>query len=414
MKSNLKLNKLFVLIILSMSSIGFIFIITLSNMYSVNKADLFNKDTWISNPNAYIENTDVVFSNEDLEEIKVTLTEQNLFYYEQLSDEEKKVFNYIYLGIKARKSKIEFENPISIDELTKFVYIIKFDCPELYYLGNSFDYDIKNKKVITYYPDYIISEKKYNKMQEEISSVVSEIKILVKDKTEYDAELIVHNYIVENCVYDIEANNCNNLYGALIEGKANCEGYSSAFMYLLRQIGIEATQVIGEINYNNETIGHSWNLIKINGDYYYTDICWDDLEETPEYSSIDYHYAFFNLTYDEITQTRDISKNIEYLGEIPKTEATKFNYYKKANLYAESLDDVKKIIEERLPSITSSNSPYIVIKCNGKDLYNKLLDNITDIMQETITEYKLPITKCKYAKIDNGNTLIIHSFSYSK
>lgn len=55
-----------------------------------------------------------------------------------------------------------------------------------------------------------------------------------------------------------------------------------------------------------------------------------------------------------------------------------------------------------------------MLKCNSKETYNELLENITNIMQETINEYKLAITKCKYAKIDNGYTLIIHNFSYKK
>ena len=247
-----------------------------------------------------------------------------------------------------------------------------------------------------------------------INKIVEEIKILVEGKTEYEAELIIHNYIVQNCLYTIETTNCNNLYGCLIEGKANCEGYSSAFMYLLRQVGIEATQVIGEINYNNEIIGHSWNLVKIDGEYYYTDVCWNDLENTPEYENIGYHYAFFNITYKEMENHRDTSKNIEYLGTIPEATATKLNYYKKSNLFASSVDDAEKIIEERLPSVISSNDSFLVIKCNGKEVYDKLLENITDIMQKTINENKLAITKCKYAKIQNGYTLIIHSFSYSK
>ena len=251
-------------------------------------------------------------------------------------------------------------------------------------------------------------------MQEEIQDIVDEIKVMVENKTEYEAELIIHNYIVQNCIYTIDTQNCNNLYGCLIEGKANCEGYSSAFMYLLRQVGIEATQVIGEIKYNNETIGHSWNLVKIDGEYYYVDVCWNDLEDTPEYADIDYHYAFFNTTYKEMTGYKNVSKNLEYLGEIPETKATALNYYKKSNLYANSLSEAEKIIKEKLPIAISSNENYFVIKCNGKEVYNELLENITDIMQETINKNKLAITKCKYAKIENGYTLIIHSFGYNK
>ena len=111
---------------------------------------------------------------------------------------------------------------------------------------------------------------------------------------------------------------------------------------------------------------------------------------------------------------RDTSKNIQYLRTIPEATATKLNYYKKSNLFASSVDDAEKIIEERLPSVISSNDSFLVIKCNGKEVYDELLENITDIMQKTINENKLAITKCKYAKIQNGYTLIIHSFSYSK
>lgn len=414
-KNNLKLRNIFLLAIMTMSSLGFILIMLLSNIYMLDKSELFKKETWITNPNdVIIDSSEITFSDQELEDVQISLTKQSLFYYEQLSKEEKDVFDFIYLNIKNRKEKIEFEEPISINFLTKIVYILKFDCPEFYFLGDSFDYDVKGKKAVAYYPEYIISTKKYEKMQKEVDKIVEEIKILVEGKTEYEAELIIHNYIVQNCLYTIETTNCNNLYGCLIEGKANCEGYSSAFMYLLRQVGIEATQVIGEINYNNEIIGHSWNLVKIDGEYYYTDVCWNDLENTPEYENIGYHYAFFNITYKEMENHRDTSKNIEYLGTIPEATATKLNYYKKSNLFASSVDDAEKIIEERLPSVISSNDSFLVIKCNGKEVYDELLENITDIMQKTINENKLAITKCKYAKIQNGYTLIIHSFSYSK
>ena len=232
-KNNLKLRNIFLLAIMTMSSLGFILIMLLSNIYMLDKSELFKKETWITNPNdVIIDSSEITFSDQELEDVQISLTKQSLFYYEQLSKEEKDIFDFIYLNIKNRKEKIEFEEPISINFLTKIVYILKFDCPEFYFLGDSFDYDVKGKKAVAYYPEYIISTKKYEKMQKEVDKIVEEIKILVEGKTEYEAELIIHNYIVQNCLYTIETTNCNNLYGCLIEGKANCEGYSSAFMYL--------------------------------------------------------------------------------------------------------------------------------------------------------------------------------------
>ena len=140
MKNNIKLKNLYLITIMTISSIGFIFIMLFSNFYMIDKSELFNKETWLSNPsNNIIDNSEVTFDNTELENIKVSLTKQGLFYYNQLSDEEKNVFDYIYLNIKNRTKIIEFESPISVNLLTKIVYILKFDCPEYYFLGNSFD-----------------------------------------------------------------------------------------------------------------------------------------------------------------------------------------------------------------------------------------------------------------------------------
>lgn len=396
--------------IITISVISLLIIINKFNILE----NLLDK-TWFSKPStSVVENSEDYFTNEELTNIKVSLNSQNLYYYEQLNDKEKEIFNYIYISIKNRKEAIYFKNPIELNLLTNIVYIIKFDCPEFYFLGNSFDYDIKSKKVTTYYPEYILSEKQYSKMQKEIDQIILEIRDLTANQTEYDAEIIIHNYIAKECEYVIDSQNCNNLYGCLIEKKANCEGYSAAFSYLLRQIGIESTQVIGEVPYEDEMVGHSWNLVKIDGDYYYVDVCWDDLANIPEYNNIDYHFAFFNITYDEITELRNIEKNLTYLGDLPKSTSTTLNYYKKSELYITSLENAEKIIKEKLPITISTNEKFFVLKCNSKETYNELLENITNIMQETINEYKLAITKCKYAKIDNGYTLIIHNFSYKK
>ena len=164
--------------------------------------------TWFSKPStSVVENSEDYFTNEELTNIKVSLNSQNLYYYEQLNDKEKEIFNYIYISIKNRKEAIYFKNPIELNLLTNIVYIIKFDCPEFYFLGNSFDYDIKSKKVTTYYPEYILSEKQYSKMQKEIDQIILEIRDLTANQTEYDAEIIIHNYITKECEYVIDSQN---------------------------------------------------------------------------------------------------------------------------------------------------------------------------------------------------------------
>ena len=70
--------------------------------------------------------------------------------------------------------------------------------------------------------------------------------------TEFEKELAIHDYIVNNCRYDIE-----NLkegttppedytaYGVLVNGMAVCEGYAKAMKLMLDRVNIPSLVVAG-------------------------------------------------------------------------------------------------------------------------------------------------------------------------
>ena len=73
-----------------------------------------------------------------------------------------------------------------------------------------------------------------------------------KNATDYELELYANNYLVDNCVYDEEAvkseeiiGHENDAYGALVEKKAVCEGYSRAFQLLCNRLGVECINISG-------------------------------------------------------------------------------------------------------------------------------------------------------------------------
>lgn len=68
-------------------------------------------------------------------------------------------------------------------------------------------------------------------------------------------------------------------YGALVNGEANCFGYARAFDYLAKKAGLSSLLVAA---YNeNDTIGHAWNMVQVDGIWYQLDATWMDTE-TPE------------------------------------------------------------------------------------------------------------------------------------
>ena len=89
----------------------------------------------------------------------------------------------------------------------------------------------------------------------------------------------VHDWLIDNIEYDtrLEANEPYSIYGALVEGRAVCEGYARSFKYILDELGIPCVLVSGTgTNSNGETESHAWNYVQLNGEWYAIDVTWDD------------------------------------------------------------------------------------------------------------------------------------------
>ena len=97
--------------------------------------------------------------------------------------------------------------------------------------------------------------------------------------TDYNKILQVHDWIIDNLEYEKNATNNNvyNLYGALIEKSAVCEGYAEALKYILDEAGIPCVLVSGTAtNSEGTTERHEWNYVQLYGKWYAIDTTWDD------------------------------------------------------------------------------------------------------------------------------------------
>lgn len=106
--------------------------------------------------------------------------------------------------------------------------------------------------------------------------------------SDYQKELYLHDALVNRITYSYEMAQEQNAYTAIVEGKAVCAGYAHAFQYLLMRAGIESYYVTGIGNGDN----HAWNLVKIDGQWYFADITFDD----PNGDQPSLYYAYFNIT----------------------------------------------------------------------------------------------------------------------
>lgn len=93
--------------------------------------------------------------------------------------------------------------------------------------------------------------------------------------SDLDKALFLHDYLVSNVAYSMDggtadAYDCYNTVGALLNGKAVCQGYAVAYCQLLEQAGIESAVVSSTAN------NHAWNMVKLDGVWYQADCTWDD------------------------------------------------------------------------------------------------------------------------------------------
>ena len=122
---------------------------------------------------------------------------------------------------------------------------------------------------------FIETKEQYLSMLAECEAKAAELlKGIAGNDSLSDAEkvLLIHDRLAVNCNYKNDAAVVERytMYGALVRGVAVCDGYSRAYAYLLRRVGIET------INCSSDKLNHAWNLVKIDGTYYHVDVTWDD------------------------------------------------------------------------------------------------------------------------------------------
>ena len=99
----------------------------------------------------------------------------------------------------------------------------------------------------------------------------------INGKSDYEKILAIYSYICKNVDYELnyeqltpgtkEHNDIYSAYGALVNNKAVCEGYATAMYRLLLEAGIDNRIEVSD--------DHAWNIVKLDGKYYYLDSTWD-------------------------------------------------------------------------------------------------------------------------------------------
>lgn len=132
---------------------------------------------------------------------------------------------------------------------------------------------------------------------------------------------LIRNYVIARIEYERIAEEKNDddysAYGALVEGKSVCAGYSRAFCLLMRMSGYKCWIVAGTAppDSKGKRTGHSWNAYRINGKLYFTDCTWADggLEQKDRYNGMMYTFEEMEqMGYEFFLSEEDVEKLCKY------------------------------------------------------------------------------------------------------
>lgn len=219
--------------------------------------------------------------------------------------------------VENREKKVDLsDEKILASQFYTLYYAYYYDHPQHFWFdymgyglmdGGSGVYD-----TISYFcPVYWIEGKE---LDEAISKWETSVEELIsgidESMSEYQREKIIYDRLKDKITYDGssgvsgESGHAWSGYAGIVEGKATCEGYTKALQYALYKVGIQSFMVSGYgIN-----ASHAWNLVRIDGNYYYCDLTYDDAEDGAG-------YKYFNISTDKLCENHTIDSKYITLPE---------------------------------------------------------------------------------------------------
>ena len=241
------------------------------------------------------------------------------YYYKRLNE----ITQRAYTAVK--EQLVDFPETIEIpaidtNDLDDLLSAVIYDNPELFMLKRCM---LTSDRSRSYFkPIYLMSREDYEECLAELRVAVSASGAGELELSDYEAELYCHDYIMNSCTYNSkEGDNRSNAYGALCVRSATCSGYAKALKLLLDTAGIENFVVLGMASSGKaEPESHMWNCVKIDGDWCYVDLTWDDASDSSGNSHP--RHNFFNVNDEYLRKT-----HYDYSVDVECTEQKHFYYY---------------------------------------------------------------------------------------
>ena len=307
--------------------------------------------------------------------------------YVSLTKEQQFIYSAMYDAAQNMNLSMFYVGECSEKDISIAFQALSYDYPQIIWLESTYGIVDDGGKMYVCFHDKKDGQYSYlfcsewdrnaalNKMYSVIDAFVAEN--ITADMAQIDIEIAVHDWICGLVEYDEKAAdsienedvdtkdyaNAWSAYGALVENKAVCAGYSKAFQLVMNYLGIECVSIRAE----SEEQMHLLDLVKIDGNWTYVDPTWDDTTV----GSLRYAHDYFNLTYEQILQTHTIFPvwtelsddefdiNNKFNVALPDAVSDEYGYYKVKSRIISSEDQFRQKVLKLFYEASRNKLDYI-------------------------------------------------------
>ncbi len=237
-------------------------------------------------------------------------------------------YDAICEGVERCEEQIEIYDTKPVLSESQFKMVLdayRRDHAEHFWLGTQNKYTYTNSSGVNYIhsfiPSYTMTGDELTEAKERFEEEITSILVgITPEMSEFEKELYLHDTLAKRIEYVLDAPNAHDAYGALVDGKAVCEGYAESLQCLLQRVGIQSFLALGAgINPSTgEGEPHEWNYVRLDGNYYHVDLTWADQGER-------IYHAYFNQTDDTILVDHTIDNTAYDLPKCSSADAFYFN-----------------------------------------------------------------------------------------
>ena len=153
--------------------------------------------------------------------------------------------------------------------------------------------------------------------------------------------LHLHDWLIERCTYEKGAPHAHDAVGALVLGRAVCDGIAKAYKFLCDRTGIACAVVTGRDRTSGR--GHAWNAVHVAGRWSHVDLTGD----LPGRAGGRPSRAHFGLSDEQVGPDRTADPGCPACPQ-------GLGYFESLGLVARGTDDLERLMGRMLARGTSS------------------------------------------------------------